>query len=113
MTINNHGGASDWPSAIADLPPLREVIAASELVATRKLGQNFLLDLNLTDRIARAAASEAGDLSGYDVIEIGPERKADSPESSGNDAARSGAVLPGWIYGASDPRRPAGGALAQ
>ena len=70
--IGGNGGASDWPAAIADLPPLREVIADSQLIATRKLGQNFLLDLNLTDRIARAAAGEAGDLSGFDIIEIGP-----------------------------------------
>lgn len=64
--------AADWPAAIASLPPLRETIAHSELTATRKLGQNFLLDLNLTDRIARAAMGDAADLSAYDVIEIGP-----------------------------------------
>jgi 16S rRNA (adenine1518-N6/adenine1519-N6)-dimethyltransferase len=50
------------------LPPLRDVIAAHGLVARRQLGQNFLLDLNLTARIARAA----GDLSACDVLEIGP-----------------------------------------
>ena len=65
-------GAEQWPAAIANLPPLRETIAAANLSATRKLGQNFLLDLNLTDKIARAAAGEAPDLSGFDVIEIGP-----------------------------------------
>lgn len=59
---------TDWPAAIGNLPPLREVIAALGLTATRKLGQNFLLDLNVTDKIARAA----GDLTGCDVIEIGP-----------------------------------------
>lgn len=50
------------------LPPLREVIARHDLRARKALGQNFLLDLNLTARIARAA----GDLSQTDVLEIGP-----------------------------------------
>lgn len=50
------------------LPPLREVIAKYDLAAKKSLGQNFLLDLNLTGRIARAA----GDLSKGSVIEIGP-----------------------------------------
>jgi 16S rRNA (adenine1518-N6/adenine1519-N6)-dimethyltransferase len=50
------------------LPPLREVIARHGLRARKSLGQNFLLDLNLTDRIARAA----GDLTQGTVIEIGP-----------------------------------------
>jgi 16S rRNA (adenine1518-N6/adenine1519-N6)-dimethyltransferase len=50
------------------LPPLREVIKAHGLQADKKFGQNFILDLNLTRRIAR----EAGDLSACDVIEIGP-----------------------------------------
>jgi len=50
------------------LPPLREVIARHDLRARKALGQNFLLDLNLTARIARAA----GDLSRCDVLEIGP-----------------------------------------
>ncbi|MCB1398352.1 MAG: 16S rRNA (adenine(1518)-N(6)/adenine(1519)-N(6))-dimethyltransferase RsmA [Rhodobacteraceae bacterium] len=53
---------------IDGLPPLREVIAAHDLQAKKALGQNFLLDLNLTARIARAA----GDLTGADVIEVGP-----------------------------------------
>jgi 16S rRNA (adenine1518-N6/adenine1519-N6)-dimethyltransferase len=53
---------------IDTLPPLREVIARHDLRARKALGQNFLLDLNLTARIARAA----GDLSGSDVLEIGP-----------------------------------------
>jgi 16S rRNA (adenine1518-N6/adenine1519-N6)-dimethyltransferase len=51
-----------------DLPPLREVIRRHGLSAKRSLGQNFLLDLNLTGRIARAA----GPLDGVTVIEIGP-----------------------------------------
>jgi 16S rRNA (adenine1518-N6/adenine1519-N6)-dimethyltransferase len=50
------------------LPPLRAVIAAHGLAARKALGQNFLLDLNLTRRIAR----RAGDLAACDVLEIGP-----------------------------------------
>lgn len=50
------------------LPPLREVIAAHGLSARKSLGQNFLLDLNLTRRIARAA----GPLDGATVYEVGP-----------------------------------------
>jgi 16S rRNA (adenine1518-N6/adenine1519-N6)-dimethyltransferase len=50
------------------LPPLREVIASLGLSARKSLGQNFLLDLNLTRRIARAA----GPLEGRTVVEIGP-----------------------------------------
>jgi 16S rRNA (adenine1518-N6/adenine1519-N6)-dimethyltransferase len=53
---------------IDTLPPLREVIAAHGLRAKKELGQNFLLDLNLTSRIARAA----GTLDGVTVIEVGP-----------------------------------------
>ena len=51
-----------------DLPPLRDVIRRHDLRAKKSLGQNFLLDLNLTGRIARAA----GPLDGVTVIEIGP-----------------------------------------
>ncbi|MDG1866537.1 MAG: 16S rRNA (adenine(1518)-N(6)/adenine(1519)-N(6))-dimethyltransferase RsmA [Yoonia sp.] len=54
--------------SIDNLPPLRDVIATHELAAKKSLGQNFLLDLNLTAKIARLA----GDLSGADVLEIGP-----------------------------------------
>jgi 16S rRNA (adenine1518-N6/adenine1519-N6)-dimethyltransferase len=54
--------------ASPDLPPLRDVIARHGLNARRALGQHFLLDANLTARIARAA----GDLKGRTVIEIGP-----------------------------------------
>ncbi len=50
------------------LPPLRDVISKYDLQAKKSLGQNFLLDLNLTMRIARAA----GKLDHCDVIEIGP-----------------------------------------
>ncbi|MBV9827347.1 MAG: 16S rRNA (adenine(1518)-N(6)/adenine(1519)-N(6))-dimethyltransferase RsmA [Alphaproteobacteria bacterium] len=53
---------------MADLPPLREVIARHDIAARRSLGQNFILDLNLTGRIARAA----GPLDRATVIEIGP-----------------------------------------
>lgn len=53
---------------IDDLPPLREVIATHGLNAKKSLGQNFLLDLNLTAKIAR----QAGDLSGCDILEVGP-----------------------------------------
>jgi 16S rRNA (adenine1518-N6/adenine1519-N6)-dimethyltransferase len=55
-------------TTIDDLPPLRDVIARHELRAVKSLGQNFLLDLNLTARIARAA----GDLTNVTVVEIGP-----------------------------------------
>lgn len=50
------------------LPPLRDVISAHGLAAKKALGQNFLFDLNLTRRIARAAAP----LDDCTVIEIGP-----------------------------------------
>lgn len=50
------------------LPPLREVIRESGLTAKKSLGQNFLLDLNLTRRIARAA----GPLEGVTIVEVGP-----------------------------------------
>ncbi|MCB1562528.1 MAG: 16S rRNA (adenine(1518)-N(6)/adenine(1519)-N(6))-dimethyltransferase RsmA [Alphaproteobacteria bacterium] len=51
-----------------DLPPLRDVIATAGLRAEKALGQNFLLDSNITDKIAR----QCGDLSAVNVIEIGP-----------------------------------------
>ncbi len=50
------------------LPPLRDVISRHGLSARKQLGQNFLLDLNLTGRIARAA----GPLEGFTVLEVGP-----------------------------------------
>ena len=55
-------------SRIDELPPLREVIRRHGLTAKKSLGQNFLLDLNLTARIARAS----GPLDGVTVVEIGP-----------------------------------------
>jgi 16S rRNA (adenine1518-N6/adenine1519-N6)-dimethyltransferase len=50
------------------LPPLRDVIRRHELSAKKSLGQNFLLDLNLTTRIARAAEP----LAGATIVEVGP-----------------------------------------
>ena len=50
------------------LPPLREVVEQHGLAAKKSLGQNFLFDLNLTGRIARAA----GPLAGVTVVEVGP-----------------------------------------
>ncbi len=61
----DEGGAPRHP---LPLPPLRDVIAQHGLSANRALGQNFLFDLNLTGRIARAA----GPLDAGTVIEIGP-----------------------------------------
>jgi 16S rRNA (adenine1518-N6/adenine1519-N6)-dimethyltransferase len=55
-------------SGLDALPPLSQVIAAHGLSARKSLGQNFLLDLNLTSKIAR----QAGDLSACDVLEVGP-----------------------------------------
>jgi 16S rRNA (adenine1518-N6/adenine1519-N6)-dimethyltransferase len=55
-------------TAIDELPPLREIIRRHGLSAKKSLGQNFLLDLNLTARIARAG----GPLDGVTVLEIGP-----------------------------------------
>ncbi|HUI96274.1 MAG TPA: 16S rRNA (adenine(1518)-N(6)/adenine(1519)-N(6))-dimethyltransferase RsmA [Xanthobacteraceae bacterium] len=53
---------------VDDLPPLRDVIRRHGLKARKSLGQNFLLDLNLTARIARAG----GALDGVTVVEVGP-----------------------------------------
>ncbi len=55
-------------TALDDLPPLREVVRQHDLMPKKALGQNFLFDLNLTGRIARAA----GPLAGVTVIEVGP-----------------------------------------
>jgi 16S rRNA (adenine1518-N6/adenine1519-N6)-dimethyltransferase len=55
-------------SAIDELPPLRDVIRRHGLSAQKSLGQNFLLDLNLTSRIARGS----GALEGANVLEVGP-----------------------------------------
>jgi 16S rRNA (adenine1518-N6/adenine1519-N6)-dimethyltransferase len=55
-------------NALENLPPLREVIATYNLRAEKSLGQNFLFDLNITNKIACAA----GDLTTCPVVEIGP-----------------------------------------
>jgi 16S rRNA (adenine1518-N6/adenine1519-N6)-dimethyltransferase len=60
--------SGDIAAELAGLPPLRETIAAHGLDARKRLGQHFLLDLNLTRRIARAAVP----LSPGTVIEVGP-----------------------------------------
>lgn len=70
------------------LPPLRDVIERYGLQARRSLGQHFLLDLNLTRRIARAA----GDLAGRTVIEIGPGPGGLTRALLESDAARVIAV---------------------
>ena len=55
-------------AALDGLPPLREVIERHGIAAKKALGQNFLLDLNLTAKIARSA----GSLDGSDILEVGP-----------------------------------------
>ena len=55
-------------ATIDGLPPLREIIETYDLAAKKALGQNFLLDLNLTQKIAR----DAGDLTNNTIVEIGP-----------------------------------------
>lgn len=65
----HHSGDKPTPSMLADgLPPLRHVIRQHGLSARKSLSQNFILDLNLTRRIARAA----GPLAGSTAVEIGP-----------------------------------------
>lgn len=59
---------SEIAARLAELPPLREEIAAQGLSADKSLGQNFLLDLNLLDRIVRAIPLQPGDT----VYEVGP-----------------------------------------
>ncbi len=66
MTTN--GAENSSPNYGGKLPPLREVIAAHGLRASKALGQNFLLDEQLLNRIARTA----GDLRDQPVLEIGP-----------------------------------------
>lgn len=61
----------DTAARLEALPPLRDVIAANGLDARKSLGQHFLLDLNLTRRIARLAEGRGG-LAGGTVIEVGP-----------------------------------------
>lgn len=62
----------DRAAAVDALPPLREVIDAHDLRAQKSLGQNFLLDLNITDKIVREAMNRDGsDWAGVHAIEIG------------------------------------------
>ncbi len=69
MKVPLSTGGPALPGASPDgLPPLREVIRELDLVAKKSLGQNFILDLNLTRRIARIG----GDIAGATVVEIGP-----------------------------------------
>jgi 16S rRNA (adenine1518-N6/adenine1519-N6)-dimethyltransferase len=60
--------AGSQDERLADLPPLRETLAAQGLLAKKSFGQHFLLDLNVTRKIARLA----GPLEGETVIEVGP-----------------------------------------
>jgi 16S rRNA (adenine1518-N6/adenine1519-N6)-dimethyltransferase len=75
-------------AALAALPPLREVIAAHGIGADKRLGQHFLLDLNLTAKIARVA----GDLAGATVFEIGPGPGGLTRALLGTNAARIVAI---------------------
>ncbi|MCP4317617.1 MAG: 16S rRNA (adenine(1518)-N(6)/adenine(1519)-N(6))-dimethyltransferase RsmA [Hyphomicrobiales bacterium] len=74
--------------AIDGLPPLRDVIARFELNAKKSLGQNFLLDLNLTQKIARSA----GNLEGETVLEVGPGPGGLTRALLANNAAKVVAV---------------------
>ncbi len=90
-------------------PPLREVIARYGLAAKRSLGQHFLLDANLTGRIARAA----GPLHGVHVIEIGPGPGGLTRALLGSDAASITAVEvdPRAVEALRDLSTQAGGRL--
>lgn len=66
--MRKSGPRSIGDNQLDGLPPLREVTAAHGLLAKKSLGQNFLFDLNLTRRIARAAAP----LTNATIVEIGP-----------------------------------------
>jgi 16S rRNA (adenine1518-N6/adenine1519-N6)-dimethyltransferase len=66
--MRKSGPRSIGDNQLDGLPPLREVTAAHGLLAKKSLGQNFLFDLNLTRRIARAAAP----LTTATIVEIGP-----------------------------------------
>lgn len=60
--------SKDLPNTLENLPPLKQVIAQHNLQAQKSLGQNFLLDQNITDKIVRSA----GTLTNHTVFEIGP-----------------------------------------
>jgi 16S rRNA (adenine1518-N6/adenine1519-N6)-dimethyltransferase len=68
VTLPDPPRLSTFGASPDDLPPLRDVIATYGLDAKKSLGQNFILDLNLTRRIARAC----GSLTGRTVVEVGP-----------------------------------------
>lgn len=69
----NRGSLILRREAVEKLPPLREVISAYELNARKSLGQNFLLDMNITDKIAREAMlRDGGSWDGVHAFEIGP-----------------------------------------
>ena len=73
---------------MTDWPPLKQVIGDFRLDARRKLGQHFLLDENLTAKIAR----QAGDLSNRNVVEVGPGPGGLTRALLGTPAARVVAV---------------------
>ena len=66
--MSEPAGQAASPALPAPPPPLRDVIRSFQLDARKKLGQHFLLDENLTGKIAR----QAGDLAGRHVVEVGP-----------------------------------------
>ena len=66
--MSETAGQAASPALPAPPPPLRDVIRSFQLDARKKLGQHFLLDENLTGKIAR----QAGDLAGRHVVEVGP-----------------------------------------
>jgi 16S rRNA (adenine1518-N6/adenine1519-N6)-dimethyltransferase len=68
ISNDNEGGGAPAGTSPDGLDPLREVIRRHELAAKKSLGQNFILDLNLTRRIARAG----GPVDGRTVVEVGP-----------------------------------------
>jgi 16S rRNA (adenine1518-N6/adenine1519-N6)-dimethyltransferase len=62
----------DIAQIIAALPPLKDIIRTHELRAEKALGQNFILDLNITDKIVRAAQGASPSFSQLNVFEVGP-----------------------------------------
>lgn len=82
------GMMSDYSSSEENLPPLREVIRAYGLRAEKALGQNFLLDQNITDKIVRLS----GGLAGIHAVEIGPGPGGLTRAILQSDAARLVAV---------------------
>ena len=91
--------------AMTSLPPLRDVIAEHGLGARRSLGQHFLLDLNLTRRIARSP----GDLTNELVIEIGPgpgglTRGDQRPNRQDHQCGRWRATNSALTFGSPDRR---------